>query len=400
MRIARRLPPLALDALLAAGFFVAAVVAMNIALNLGWYPWNIANFYAIAIMGALAILGGRRWPLATLIVVAVLVCWPTWWFDFPELRALPLLFALYRSTAAGVRMYIAFPVLALTAMPVLIPGFFDSLPAIFEYGDALNYIIDPSRRILTGVVLVAAILLGAAAYRQRRATDELRRRNEELIRLRSSDRARIAAEERTALARDIHDVVAHHVSAMVIRAQAADRLADTEPQDLRAAVRGIAADGKEALASMRRVVRVLRAADHASADGLPLAEAIEDVAARVREAGIEVDSDVRVPGELTEFEEATVLRITQEALTNVLLHSSARRVRVGLRGDASGLHLEVVDDGGAVDAPSDDDATGGGNGLRGMRERAGALGGSVTAGPVDGGWRVAADLPLREGRAA
>jgi signal transduction histidine kinase len=223
--------------------------------------------------------------------------------------------------------------------------------------------------------------------------------NDELVRLRAADRDRIAAEERAALARDIHDVVAHHVSAMVIRAQAADRLADSDPDGLHTAVQGIAADGKEALASMRRVVRVLRT-ERTPTDSIPLVDAIEHITARVRDAGIEVDSDVRVPGELTEFEEATVLRITQEALTNVLLHSRARRVRVGLTGDATGLHLEVLDDGAPGDAGEHGTSSEGGNGLRGMRERAAALGGSVTAGPVDGGWRVAADLPVGEGRAA
>jgi signal transduction histidine kinase len=239
------------------------------------------------------------------------------------------------------------------------------------------------------------VLLGVAAHRQRRTAGELRRRNEELIRLQQVERERIAADERTSIAREIHDVVAHHVSAMVIRAQAADRVADQRPAELRAAVRGIAADGRDALTAMRQVVRVLRADDEQHVgDAASLSDALDEVAARVRETGLAVESSIEVAQPLSEFEQATVLRIAQEAMTNVLLHSSATEVRLGVRVDADAVHLDVRDNGTPRELIAAHAGAEGGSGIRGMRERARSLGGTLTAGAAEGGgWLVAAVLP-------
>ncbi|HEV7743206.1 MAG TPA: histidine kinase [Pseudolysinimonas sp.] len=391
MKTPSRLPRPALDALVAGGFLAAALLAIWVAQHLGWYPYQVENYIGVALLCCFALGLGRAYPGLTLALVIVLVSWPTWPFDMPELRLLPLIVAGYQATANGMRLRIALPAVAVGAVLGLMPT---ALSYILNGGfEALMYYVDPSRRILTGVVAVTAVLLGASMHRQRRSAEELRRRNDELLRLRQVERERIAADERAVIAREIHDVVAHHVSAMVIRAQAADRVADDRPQELRSAVRGIATDGRDALTAMRQVVRVLRDDDRDAGEARSLPDALEKVAARVCEAGVAVTREFDIGAGLSEFEQTAVLRIAQEAMTNVLLHSSATEVRLSVRVEAESVRLEVLDNG----APRElmpEAALVGGSGIRGMRERALALGGTLAAGPrSDGGWSVTAQLP-------
>ncbi len=390
------MPPLLVDAVIAAGFLVGGLGALAISQTFGWYPYDPASLVAVVVLGAHALMFGRQFPLPALIVVAVAVGWPLWWFDVPELRLLPVLLAGYRAAANGLRLAVALPITIVGTVFGLMPGFADTLAAAIQWGyNPISVYVDPSRRILTGIVVLAAVLLGAAANRPRRIAGELRRRNEELIRLQQVERERIAADERASIAREIHDVVAHHVSAMVIRAQAADRVADQRPDELRSAVRGIAADGRDALTAMRQVVRVLRpdeAQDAAAAASLTAA--LEQVAARVRDTGLTVESTIDVAEPLSEFEQATVLRIAQEAMTNVLLHSSATEVRLRVRVDDDAVHLDVRDNGTPRELIPAADGEPGGTGIRGMRERARSLGGTLSAGAADGGgWLVSAVLP-------
>lgn len=388
-------PPLLVDTLIASGFVAVGLTAIAVGESFGWYPYDPPSLVAVVGLAALAFVSGRRFPLPTLVVVAVIVGWPAWWFDVPELRMLPLMIAGYLATAQGVRLRFVIPITAVG----LVSGVLPDLPTAISTGlrlgyNPLEFYLDPSRRILTGVVVVAALLLGAAASRQRRTADELRRRNEELVQLRHVERERIAADERATIAREIHDVVAHHVSAMVIRAQAADRVADERPDELRSAVRGIAADGRDALSAMRQVVRVLRSDEPQDAAGTSLATALEQVAARVRDTGLAVESSIEIAEPLSEFEQLAVLRIAQEAMTNVLLHSSATEATLGVRVDEGAVRLDVRDNGSPREQIASEDGGVGGSGIRGMRERARALGGTLTAGATEGGgWRVTAVLP-------
>jgi len=207
--------------------------------------------------------------------------------------------------------------------------------------------------------------------------------------------------ERLELARDLHDFVAHHITGIVVQAQAARFLAQTAEPDREAYERmfgDIERSGVEALASMRRLVGVLRSEEVATTAP---AESLDELARLVAEydkvgppVSLEINPAVRRAG-LPYAVASTVNRVVTEALTNVRKHGNAvTRVVVRILPMDGAVRVEVVDDG----TPSTrwrTRAPSGGFGLTGMRERADALGGSLVAGhQPDGGWRVAAVLPL------
>jgi signal transduction histidine kinase len=201
-------------------------------------------------------------------------------------------------------------------------------------------------------------------------------------------------DERLDLARELHDVVAHHVAGIVVQAQAARIAAAKRPETLDATLALIESAGNDALAAMRRVVGLLR--DPSDAGGLsPGPEQLSDLVSRFGRHGPAVQLRLPDEGQPSWPLEvaATVYRIVQEALTNVVLHApDAASVTVTVGEDLSVVTVEVTDD---ARRHGPWFASGGGHGLVGMRERAEALGGTLHAGPgQDGGWVVAAKLPL------
>jgi signal transduction histidine kinase len=202
---------------------------------------------------------------------------------------------------------------------------------------------------------------------------------------------RAAADERVRIARDLHDVVAHHISVIVVQAEAAQEVLATRPDQAEGAMAAVADTARTALGELRRTLGVLRT-DPALAPQPDLA-AVDDLAASVRQAGLAVD--VRTTGEARPVDGVvglTAYRVVQEALTNVLRHAHASRARVDLAFADRALVVTVADDGrgGAVNGTSP-----AGQGLIGMRERVVVLGGDLEAGPVPGGgFRVRARLPL------
>ncbi|KJY26442.1 sensor histidine kinase [Streptomyces katrae] len=223
-----------------------------------------------------------------------------------------------------------------------------------------------------------------------------------LLRLQSVQRLRelhaVRTAERLELARELHDLVAHHVTGIVVEARAARFTRVTAERAAEVFAR-IETAGDEALGSMRRLVRILR-----EDDGTPTAPATAPVAglADIRDLTrrftgppvvlyIERGLEDRIPGDVA----ATAHRIVLEALTNIAKHAAtATAVRIGLRTVPAGLEVRVADDGGHP-ARLSEKARGGGYGLAGMTERAEALGGRLTAGPApEGGWLVTALLPL------
>ncbi|WP_461006380.1 sensor histidine kinase [Streptomyces capparidis] len=211
-------------------------------------------------------------------------------------------------------------------------------------------------------------------------------------------RARATAErvrraERLELARELHDIVAHHLTGMLIQAQAAQVVARRAPEQVPDSLTEIEAAGTEAMAAMRRVVGLLRDTDDA-APASPGPEGLSALVERFSRRGPKVrlsmpDDDTQWPPEVT----STVYRIVQEALTNVLRHGRrARRVEVTVGRRADAVTVEVADD--APPNPAGSPHRGG-YGLIGMRERVETLGGSLSAGPRPGaGWSVRATLPV------
>ncbi|WP_285737775.1 sensor histidine kinase [Kitasatospora phosalacinea] len=218
-------------------------------------------------------------------------------------------------------------------------------------------------------------------------------------------RARHAVvEERVRIARELHDVVAHHLSALAVQAGLAGYVFDSDPPAAKAALASIGATSREALEEMRSLLQVLRLAPDADEDGpylpTPGLDGLDELVDRSRAAGL----DVRVavtgrPRPLAPGVDLCAYRVVQEALTNVLKHAGASaRVTVALRYGADRLDAEVGDDG-AGDRPGAP-LPGGGLGLIGIRERVKLYGGSVDAGPrPHGGFAVAFSLPLPAGEA-
>ena len=203
------------------------------------------------------------------------------------------------------------------------------------------------------------------------------------------------AEERARIARELHDVVAHSVSVMVVQAQAGPRLLD-DPERVRGVFGSIEASGREALVELRRLLGVLRTADEQLAVGpQPGLDSLESLLEQVRGAGLRVD--LRVEGEPVQLPPGVDLaayRIVQEALTNALKHAGNAEAEVVVRYSASMIELEVVDNGSTVGAS----VAGSGHGLIGMRERVALYGGVLEAGARNGhGYAVRARLPLGPG---
>ncbi|WTW95750.1 sensor histidine kinase [Streptomycetaceae bacterium NBC_01309] len=248
--------------------------------------------------------------------------------------------------------------------------------------------------LLTGPFLIAWVL-GDSMRTRRAYYAELEDRAARLERERDAQAQVAAAAERARIARELHDVVAHNVSVMVVQADGAAYAIDSAPERARAALGTIAATGREALAEMRRLLGVLRSANEAKAlVPQPGVAQLEDLLAQVRGAGLPVDFRVDgVPVELPQGVALTVYRIVQEALTNTRKHGGPDvRATVRLHYGDDGVDIEVADDGRGSEAPGD----GMGHGLVGMRERVALFAGTLDAGPrPSGGYRVSAALPLK-----
>jgi signal transduction histidine kinase len=203
--------------------------------------------------------------------------------------------------------------------------------------------------------------------------------------------ARAAEAERTRIARDLHDVVAHGVSLMVVQAAAAANVLDRDIDQARLAVEAIASTGQRTLGELRRMLDVMRADLPTASQPQPGLAALEALTADTREAGNDVALTLAVDNRcLPAGLDVTAYRIVQEALTNARRHAPGSTVRIDVWIAANDLHLEIVN---STSQPTSATATSG-YGIVGMRERATLYGGDVQAGPVSDGWRVHARLPL------
>jgi len=226
---------------------------------------------------------------------------------------------------------------------------------------------------------------------------ELRERASRAEHEREERAAAAVASERARIARELHDIVAHNVSVMVVQAEAADEMLERDkPDRARTPIRQIEETGRAALVDMRRLLGILREGDSRPVFApQPGIANLELLLAKVRESGLPVELEVRgEPEPLPPGVDLSAYRIVQEALTNTLKYAGPARARVLVRFAPGTLELEVVDDG----AGADDNGANGGHGLVGMRERVSLFGGELEAGPgPQGGYRVRARLPLGAG---
>ena len=213
---------------------------------------------------------------------------------------------------------------------------------------------------------------------------------------RDAQAERSLSEERLRIAREVHDVVAHAMVAINVRAGVAAHLLDSDTDQAREALRQIKRTSGDALTDLRATLGILRDPGQPAPIG-PTAglDDLDAVAGQLRAAGVEVAVDVDTVRAVPTPVHSASYRIVQEALTNVLRHANARMVTVIVRADDDMLTIAVTDDGTGPDGPT----AGARAGVRGMRERAEALGGTLHAGPApDGGWRVEAALPVATAR--
>jgi signal transduction histidine kinase len=284
-----------------------------------------------------------------------------------------------------------------------VPGMVAFVPAIMT-ASWLD-VGDPFDDLAFIVTLVGGFwAAGRVVWSRNRLVERLAEQTAELERSREAEARALAAEQRARIGRDVHDVVAHSVSLMVVQAEAGEaQLTGDHPSA--ECLRAIQRVGRSTLTELRSVLGAL--SDDPEADGPAASDGSErglrtptpslrDTHRLVADlAGAGLDVDLHVEGDLavpSDGRDLAAYRIMQEALTNALRHAPASRVTARVRVDPDQLVVEVIDDGGTV--PGSPRAHGTGRGLVGMRERARLYGGDVEAGPYDDGFRVCARIPL------
>ncbi|MFJ6085959.1 sensor histidine kinase [Streptomyces sp. NPDC092369] len=253
------------------------------------------------------------------------------------------------------------------------------------------------------VPFALAWVLGDSIRTRRAYFEQLEERNARLEKEREAQAKVAVAAERARIARELHDVVAHNVSVMVVQADGAAYVLDSAPDQAKKALETISSTGRQALAEMRRLLGVLRTGEHKEAGEYvpqPDVEQIDDLIAQCRTSGLPVDFKVEgTPRPLPSGVELTAYRIVQEALTNTRKHggpNTGASVRLVYFDDGLGLLVEDDGKGAPHELYEEGGADGQGHGLIGMRERVGMVGGTLDAGPrPGGGFRISALLPLK-----
>jgi signal transduction histidine kinase len=325
----------------------------------------------VALLLALPLFFRRRYPLAVLGVTTVVTAIAVGRYAYNPFPAGVALFTVAAHFERRTSLTAGAAALAVLAPPLWV-----------DAGWSHPY-------VMLGRLLPFAIawLVGDSIGIRRRYVRALEEKAERLEREQQSEAARAVAEEQARIARELHDVLAHNLSVMVVQAAAADDVFETRPDRAREALRRVEATGRGALAELRRLLGNVRdGAEFAPQPGL---DRLDELVREVRDAGLDVVVTIEgTPRKLPTALDLSAFRIVQEALTNTLKHAHATRADVALRYGDSALDVRVRDDGTG-------DAGGSGHGVIGMRERVAAFGGSLTAGPAEsGGYAVAATFPL------
>ena len=305
----------------------------------------------------------------------------------------------YHDSSAGSGVFVAFYTVAANeprrratiAAVITAGGIFTSFAAYAAIDSMTGW---TANLTVTYLSFGLAWLIGDNLRVRRAYTRQLEGRAVELVHEREERAALAVADERARIARELHDVVAHHVSVMVVQSAGARRVLDVDPALARQALEAVEAAGRTALAEMRRMLEVLRTDDSGVGPQPGLGE-LDRLISQVREAGLPVE--LKMEGTVRELPvgmDLAAYRIVQEALTNAVKHAGKATAQVAVRFAPETLEIEIVDDGRGAAAPLLDGG-GGGHGLIGMRERVSLYGGELKAGPVfGGGYRVWATFQL------
>jgi signal transduction histidine kinase len=330
--------------------------------------------WALLVVGPVALVARRRHPLPVLWVCLAAAVAPSG----TGLAHVSLVVAVFTAATAGKR-YQAWLAQGIAFCYVIWIG-------PLAYG----YAVPPVNDALTLAGWLLAILIAAEATRIRGERAAATRASRQI------DQRRHQSEERLRVARDLHDVIGHNISLINVQASMGLDLMDSQPEQARAALSAIKSASKEALEELRTMLTTLRQDDDdAPRSPAPGLDRLPELIELTRAAGLAVE--VETAGKAPPMPAAVHLaayRIVQESLTNVARHAGRARVTVRVSYDDTNMHVEIDDDG---TAPSGGGSPlGTGSGITGMRERAAALGGDLSAGfRHGGGFRVSARLPVR-----
>lgn len=269
--------------------------------------------------------------------------------------------------------------------------------AVSAYYEAVNagQPVSPGTYVFGLFGTALAIGLGVSLRLHRDALAELSVRNRELEELRVVEAQQAVAQERTRIAGELHDVVAHHVSAILVRAQAAEHVKARRPQESEAALQYVITSAAETLAALRGMVGLLRASAPASLAPQPCLDDIPDLIDTATAAGSPVELTENGQRKALPIDvQLTAFRVLQESVTNSLRYAPGAPITINLGWQPRGLDLTVVNAAPTARRTSIAATVGGGHGLQVMHERLALHQGTVTAGPTPaGGWKVTAHLP-------
>jgi signal transduction histidine kinase len=363
----RALPTIAVDLVIALACYLAMIASAV------WDGQQTPVMFLLAAVGSLPLVWRRRWPVLIALITGIATI------------ALALSGGLHEMPYGQLVATYTFASLAN-------PGWRAVASTLTVAGILIS--LWPKENLLpagaTIILFVSAYALGAIARSRRELIATLEARAQRL----AADYARAASAERERIARDMHDILAHSVSLIVVQAEAGPVVVRSDPDRAVQVFDAIADAGRDALAQLRRTLNVLRP-ETSSRTPQPDLDALGTLVEQARGAGVRTTLDEY--GERRPIAPETAVaayRVVQESLTNVVKHAHAGQVDVRLHWGATALRLEVRDDGRGAGTPVPHL----GHGLIGMRERVAACGGTLTTGPGDdgAGFQVAATLPVLE----
>ncbi|HEV8193428.1 MAG TPA: sensor histidine kinase [Ktedonobacterales bacterium] len=374
------------------------VVAISVASEPTSRAPDVPAYLLGMLIGAVLVVR-RRWPLVVLITstVLLLVYYSLTYPGIPPAVALSV--ALYTAVAAGYLRW-GLPIAAF----FVLAGLF--VVVVRKHEPPLLMLAEMAQQ---AALLAVLLLLGEVVRNRRLYVEEVHKRLRQVEQDREREAARQVMEERLRIARELHDVLAHTITAMSVQAGLALDTLDDSPAQARTALGAIRTASREAMAEIRATIGVLRTGDDGTVPHAPMPGLahIERLVAESAQAGLHVETTVGGdPRPLPATVEAAAYRIIQESLTNAIRHAQATVATVRITYEPTALGIDISNnvtgaaDGSAADGNGRhagallDDEHHEGYGLNGMRERATALGGSLQAKPQsDGGFQVRASLP-------
>lgn len=385
------------DATLTVVLLVAAVVSLFVYTDSSGIPYRDGDGLGVLLvtLGTVPLLVRRRAPVMVALVAAAAAFMLSFWDYASPTTIVVTLIAAYSAGA-----FAPFTP-GLAALAGLVGSLNGSIAlANARYPDAIG--VDLSAATFATLGFVGVWGIGRAVRGRRLYTAELEDRAERLERAREAEVRAALAEERARIARELHDVVAHHVSVMTVQAAGARRTLRRDPDRSVEAMEQIESTGRIALAEMRRIVGVLRGPESVTIDRSearapqPGLADLTELVGKLHDAGLPVDIRVDgMPVRLPVGVDLTAFRVVQEALTNTLKHAGPTHAVVTLRYAPTELVVQVDDEGHGLAAALDGHRPG--HGLLGMRERVALYGGTLHVGPRHGGgFEVRARIPFDE----